>query len=161
MKMRVGNAVHLQGYDAFALGGYVENAPRSIREEFMGCRSLSTSGLKEDYYFRFIVCEPKNVAWIMRQEWIIDFDICRRLSVQELAKLYNNLNQQYEDEIAAFNKEVSKLRQSAIYRNPIYHSRHYKRERRLHQIEHQLFSLDLMLSYLKGDVDFAIPGEGL
>jgi len=159
MKIKVGDVVYLQGYDAFALDGDITNVPRSIREEFIDCRPLGTSGLREDYCFRFSICEPKNVAWIMRQTWIIDFDICRRISVQELTKLYANLEQQYEDEIATFNNEFSKLRQNVIYRNPFYHARHYKRERRLHQMEHQLFSLDLILQYLKGSISFTIPTE--
>ena len=93
MKLQVGKTVYLQGYELNYPRFPPDVFPKSFSKEAPKQHEIFLVPNPEDR-FKFIHAfkDPKNTAWLMSQDWIVDYDQCMEMSLSELKAYYKKLN---------------------------------------------------------------------
>lgn len=153
MKIKEGDYVFLQRYDVDFIRKDLNLASYCVLDEIFhpdAVASIQTieldSAKKSPYEFAFVFHHPNNVAWLMKQDWIVDYDKYAKRPAEEIDKIVSAAD--------------AKLRKIVTHRN---HSRIEKRRRdasfsdMMQKTAHHCRSLDVLYNYLAGNEDFIFP----
>ena len=148
MKIKVGNKVYLQNYEADYIMRDVVGSPMSINQESsIESGTFFTDGPVEGLRFGSIYKDPDNVSWIMAQDWIIDYEEYAKKSLQELEYLYECLKVECVSGIEEFNA-----------RDEVYRDLHYDEEsEKFSRLSHKIASIGLLIGVHKGKTNFILP----
>lgn len=148
MKIKVGNKVYLQNYEADYIMRDVVGSPMSINQESsIESGTFFTDGPVERLRFGSIYKDPDNVSWIMAQDWIIDYEEYAKKSLQELEYLYECLKVECVSGIEEFNA-----------RDEVYRDLHYDEEsEKFSRLSHKIASIGLLIGVHKGKTNFILP----
>ncbi len=166
MKLKVGNKVYLQKYEvAHIMDGSGSWVPSGIIRELYSnndgykfMNNLDTDGFRFDCVFE----EPRNVAWLMRQDWIVSYNKYANISLSKLetnqrrlkARLSVAVDEFYNSgrTYAGTNFATGHDRLSA------YMKAHFIKEHdRLDKLGFKIASLGAFISFRKGEVEFVFP----
>ena len=149
MKLKVGKTVYLQGYEVAFIASEPAFFPASILQEAFSDSNdfdLASNSVNE-YQFGYVFEDPRNVKWLMRQDWIVDYGIFAKKSPAELEVIGDNLEEKIHAIVKAFNA-----------RDEEYREKHFSKENeRLRKIGHKLDSIEILIGHLRGEVEFILP----
>lgn len=146
MKLDTGNEVYLQGYEL----NYPKFPPNGFPESF------SEEAPKQDEIllvpedrFKFIHAfkDPENIAWLMSQDWIVDYNQCMKMSLSELKAYYRKVKQAYDAEINQFKNQDLEYRTKHIDAQSLEFGR----------TEHKIYSLEIMIKHRSHQIQFVLP----
>lgn len=152
MKLKVGKKVYLQEYEIAFIARKLSGFPASILQEALGDND-GNLGLMDNpmdcFRFGYVFEDPKNVKWLMNQDWILDYrTYARRLPI-ELEVLRDNLEEKLHAAIKAFNA-----------RDETYRKKHFDGENeRLDKMSHKIDSIEAMIDHRRGKVEFVFPDD--
>lgn len=139
------NTVLLQGYEAVYIAFHPQKVPDLLLKEISNfLKSQVLSGAANSNRFNCVISEPQNVAWLMDQNWIVDFDQFSKLTPDELAEIISDTKDEFLSKIAKFNAQSKSFRDKNFAAVGEI----------IEQKRHQVLSLELMLQYLKGEIKF-------
>lgn len=152
MKLKIGGKVYLQKYEVASILHKLKSFPASIMQETFGDGGdefFCMNGAADGFRFDCIYKEPKNVEWLMDQDWIIDYDEYAKMPLDELKTLYESYKVEYSADIDRFNaKDVT------------YRETHFEEENdKLNKFWHKIASLGNLIGFREGEVKFVFPDE--
>ena len=150
MKIKIGEKVYLQKYEVAYMMHKLSSMPGSIFDEiFGGDEIFFMSSAKDGFRFdcRFVV--PKNVKWLMEQDWIVDYDKYTETPIHELEATVERLRVERSAEIAQFNN------QDDDYRRQNYKQMNDK----FNKSGHVISSFDNLIAARRGKIKFVFPEE--
>ena len=137
--------VLLQGYEALFIASHPQGAPRLLLGEIKSfLKNQTFDGTVDSNQFNCVISEPQNIEWIMNQNWIVNFEQFCELRPDELSEIISNTKDEFLGKIAEFNAQDKAFRDENFAAVG----------ELIEQKRHQVLSLELMLRYLKGEVDF-------
>ena len=150
MKLRIGDTVYLQMYEVERLVNERLNFQAKIIDElFETLQPVTNLHQYSRYAFTHVFKSEANVAWLMEQDWIVDFTDYRGLSAADLRLIASNLQSILDREVADFNHKTME-----------YRDKHYKDESiRFSNSYHRLKSLGIMAKAADGEIQFLFPKE--
>ena len=148
MKMKLGDTVYLQTYDLIFMMDEIPDATGVLDEALGGGHTLYVDPTTK-YAFRFAISEPKNVRWVMSQDWLVNFDQFRETPVADLEKLHVRLERAFDEDKQFFNDRVGRMNHNSLHRNLFGRSGYDRRKEKLRKQEHQLESISVMIDYLR------------
>ena len=150
MKLKIGNKVYLQKYEVAYIMYNLTELPGSFLDETFSdddhkffFMNSAADGLRFDYAYE----DPQNVAWLMEQDWIVDYAEYAKTSFDDIKSLVSNLRMHRESAIDEFNSK------SEDYRRTHYDEESAKFDRSAHKIS----SLEKIIEYRQGEVEFVFP----
>lgn len=148
MKIKAGGKVYLQNYDVSYIMQEVISYPMSIAEEVFNERdTFFVNGPVGALQFECVFEKPKNVKWLMKQDWIVDYEEYAHVPLSGLENLYNNLKAECLVSIEEFNA-----------RDGAYRDLHYDEENdRIGKLSHRIYSIGTLISAYKGQTAFILP----
>lgn len=137
--------VLLQGYEALFIASHPQGAPRLLLGEIKSfLKNQTFDGTVDSNQFNCVISEPQNIEWIMNQNWIVNFEQFCELRPDELSEIISNTKDEFLGKIAEFNAQDKAFRDENFAAVG----------ELIEQKRHQVLSLELMLRYLKGEVNF-------
>lgn len=148
MNLDTGNEVYLQGYELNYPRFPPDGFPESFSKEAPKQGEIFPVPNPEDR-LKFIHAfkDPENVAWLRRQDWIVDYNQCMEMSLSELKAYYRKVKQVYDAEIKQF------MNQSLEYRTKHIDAQSLK----FGQTEHKIYSLEIMIKHRSHQIQFVLP----
>jgi len=148
MKLQVGKTVYLQGYELNYPRFPPDVFPKSFSKEAPKQHEIFLVPNPEDR-FKFIHAfkDPKNTAWLMSQDWIVDYDQCMEMSLSELKAYYKKVKQTYDAEINQFKNQNLEYRTKHIDTQSL----------KFGQTEHKIYSLEIMIKHRSHQIQFVLP----
>jgi hypothetical protein len=147
MKKKIGNTVYVQNYDMYYLLSTLKKVPAVIADCFSRNKELlatTNEGSDKDFVFGF---QGDAASWIMRQEWLIDFDTYSGMTPRQVHKEWKYKRKLWLSTLKDWNKASVEERKK--YGD--------EREDSISKLEHCVISLNLMESYLRGKEHFDVP----
>lgn len=151
MKIKIGDKVYLQKYEVYHLLHDLNGFPSSILNETFGNedRSFFMNGPTDGFWFECVYKKPENVRWLMKQDWIVDYDEYAEMSIAELEALQERLKAEGLAGVNEFNA-----------RDEAYRKAHIDEENdKFSKLGHKIASLWNLIVFLKGEVKFVFPDE--
>lgn len=139
------NVVLLQGYEAVYLASHPQGVPELLLRELRDfIKNHAFSGAADSNQFNCVISEPQNIKWLMDQCWIVDFDGFAEIGPDIMSEIISDTKDEFLNKIAEFNSQDKAFRDENFAAVG----------ELIEQKRHQVLSLELMLRYLKGEVDF-------
>jgi hypothetical protein len=151
MKIKIGDKFYLQKYDVAHLLHELDEYPGSILDESFngGDEMFFMSGPTDGYRFECLFEKPESVEWLMKQDWIVDYDEYVKMPLAELEELLGRLSAELSSEIQEFNaKDESYRRRHFDEANDKFSKAKYKNT-----------SLNDLIMFRKGKAEFTFPNE--
>lgn len=151
MKLKIGDKVYLQKYEAVKILRGLNELPGCIlRETFSGVDGLFfMDGPMDVFRFECVYSDPKSVEWLMAQDWIVDYDEYIEVPLAELEVLQKRVLAECSDGISEFNAKDVHYREAHIGEvNDKYE-----------KLRHKIISLGDLIRFRKGEIDFVFPAE--
>lgn len=147
MKVKDGQKVYLQKYEVSYIMHELNCVPACIVNEiFKYGTPFIMSGPIDGYKF-CVFEDPKNVEWLMEQDWIVDYDQYKSTPISKLKCLCEELKNEYSAGAKDFNN-----------RDIDYREKHFEEQGEVFsKLRHRISSLELMTEHLKHEVDFDFP----
>ncbi len=147
MKVRVGNNVYIQKYDAVLL---LENnffVPENIKDEIKHGNNLAVMEEGDKYDFLEFT-DLMMVYWIIAQDYIIDYESVNKLSSDELFSLCEMIEDIETRRLWTFSKLDSHIRQD-----------HYGAEskRKSSMVAHAIKSINILMNMREKEIKFNFP----
>ena len=148
MKIKVGRKVYLQNYEVSYIMHDIISYPESIAEEVLNDRDdVFVNGPVEALRFGSVFAKPENVKWLMRQDWLVDYEEYAGVPLSGLEDLYENLRAKCVAGIEEFNA-----------RDEIYRDLYYDKENdKFSKLAHRVSSIWTLISAYKGETTFILP----
>ena len=150
MKLKIGEIVYLQTYEVTNISHRPDGTPYSMFDEiFSGGSSdgFIMNGPEDGFRFAFAFKNPENVAWLMEQSWIVDFDVFSKMELDELEQLYERLRTARRTGIEEFNAK-----------DDAYRKEHHREKLDFYdKLGHKVASLSALIGYRKGEIKFVFP----
>ena len=155
MKIKEGDHVFLQRYDVDFIRKDLNMASYCVLDEIFHpdavapVQTFESDVTKENpYEFAFMFCHPNNVAWIMKQKWIVDYDQYAKKTAKEMREIVNAADAKLRKIVTHRDRSrIEKKRKDASFSDMMQKTAHHCR------------SLDAFYNYLTGDEDFIFPQE--
>ena len=96
MKMKIGPRVYLQHYEMERASLRIDSMPSSIFDEAYKKRFLKRNGEGGPFYFDHVFENSQNVAWLMGQDWIVDFNQYKDMSSEEIDNVVKEIEEERE-----------------------------------------------------------------
>ena len=152
MKLKIGDKVYLQKYEVAHLMHSFNSFPGSVLHEVFSDGEDSfffMSGPADDLRFESVFKNPASVKWLMKQEWIVDYDEYVEMSLTELEALQERLKAKHSADIDEFNAKDEAYREA-----------HFDEESdKFDKLGHKIASLGDLIEFRKGKVKFVFPDE--
>lgn len=150
MKIKIGQKVYLQKYDIAFIMHELSIVPASFMDELFKDKQPFIMSCSEDgYIFDCIFEDPGNVAWIMDQDWIIDYNQYKDTRPTELRNVCEETAEEVSISIRDFNSR------DATYRSKYYNEFNEKISKTIHKLD----SIEAMIEYLDGKLEFVFPEQ--
>lgn len=143
MRRRINEKVLLQGYDVGFILNEMHATPSSIMLELLDNKksNVMVVGQHDNISFKYEFRTSAATKWILRQDWILDFDEYVEKDPQELKDYHNKIVDEYNDEVERFNT-----------RSRAYRMKHGEKVHdKLQKLGHKIDSLDILIYYLEHD----------
>lgn len=159
MKIKIGEKVYLQKYDVARILQKIAAFPGNLATELFktsnnGALHASIfyiSSPKDELEFSCVFKDPKNVEWLMSEDWIVDHNEYVKMPVAVLKSIYRHREREYKANIKYFNLQPRE-----------YQELHYDEiSLKLYKEAHQLKSIRLLINELTGRITFDLPSEDL
>ena len=108
MKLKIGDKVYLQKCDVYHWMEEDCNVPLYVMQEVVDkgeVRHFKVGSLRDSFKFRFVFKDPKSVEWLMKQDWIVDFDKYAEVPIDYLERLREHLRKEHIKYIESYNAE--------------------------------------------------------
>ena len=152
MKLKIGDRVYLQKYEVAYIMHELNGFPTGILDEtFSGDEDslFFLNGPTDGFRFEGIYKEPENVRWLMKQDWIVDYDEYAEMPLAELEALQERLEAERSADIDEFNAKDEAYREA-----------HFDEESdRFDKLGHKIISLGYLIKFRKGEVEYVFPDE--
>ena len=152
MKLKIGNKVYLQKYEARYIVDGSNCLPCDIiNETFSGSKDnfLFISSSADSLHFERVYKKPENVKWLMDQDWIVDYDEYAKMPLAELEALRERLDTERFAGIREFNAK-----------DEVYRKAHFGEEsEKFERLGHKIVSLEKFIRFRKGEIGFVFPEE--
>ena len=152
MKLKIGDSVYLQKYEVAHIMHKLNGFPSGILDEtFCGDEDslFFMNGLTDGFRFEYIYKEPENVRWLMKQDWIVDYDEYAEMPLAELEALQEHLKAEHSADIDEFNTKDEAYREA-----------HFDEESdRFDKLGHKIVSLGYLIKFRKGEVECVFPDK--
>lgn len=152
MKLKIGDKVYLQKYEVAHLMHNLNSFPGSVLDEIFSDGEGSfffMVGPADGFRFESVFKNPASVEWLMKQEWIVDYDEYAEMPLAELEALQERLKTERSANIDEFNTKDEAYREA-----------HFDEESdRLDKFGHKIVSLGYLIKYRKGEVEYVFPDE--
>lgn len=151
MKVKRGSVVYLQKYDAVFMLHELNSIPAGMLEHFFDNDEgyIFMNGFDDGLTFDIEIKDPNSADWIMKQDWIINFDDYRKRKAEEVESFMQDFIDYIEAKLEAFNEDGPAKKNEEEIDNWL------KRQ------QHKLMSLDLMVGYLIKKARFKVPRRRL
>ena len=150
MKIKIGEKVYLQKYEISYILYETDGFPGSLLEEiFDDDEIFFVNGSEDGFRFECVFENPKNVEWLMAQDWIVDYNEYAKTPIRELKELVKQLKKEYSTMIDEFNA------QNIDYRKRYYQEVGYE----FSKIRHRIASLHNIIAERKGKATFVFPEQ--
>ena len=149
MKLKIGDKVYLQKYEVAHILHGLDSFPTGIMQETFDDDNgfFCMNGLADGFRFECIYKEPANVKWLMKQDWIVDYDEYAEMPLAELEALRERLKAERSADIDKFNAK-----------DEAYRKAHFDKESdKFDKLEHKIISLEDLIRFRKGEVKFVFP----
>lgn len=151
MKLKIGDKVYIQKYDAKYLLGHLGIFPDDLYSEIFSQNDgifYMNAGV-DAMSFSIVFKKPKNVEWIMAQDFIPDYEELSKESVDDLQRTHDGLAATTDAEIQSFNDMPEKYREKNFSeKSKVFSFKGFK-----------VFSIGMMIDYKKGEAEFTFPKE--
>lgn len=152
MKLEIGGKVYLQKYEVNYILKNFKGVPSSILEEMFGDEDsciFFTNGPVDGFRFEYVYKGLANVKWLMKQDWIVDYDKFAEMPLAELKALQENLKAKRSADIDEFNAK-----------DKAYKKAHSSEENdKFDKLGHKIASLGYLIKFREGEVEFVFPDE--
>ena len=152
MKLKIGDRVYLQKYEVAHILHKLNGFPGGILDETFSDDEDSLffmNGLTDGFRFECIYKEPENVRWLMKQDWIVDYDEYAEMPLAELEAFQERLKAERSADIDEFNTK-----------DEAYGEAHFDEESdRFDKLGHKIVSLGYLIKFRKGEVRCVFPDE--
>jgi hypothetical protein len=152
MKLKIGGKVYLQKYEVANILHELNSFPAGIMQETFGDGDKGfffMNGPADGFRFECVYEEPKNVEWLMEQDWIIDYDEYAEMPLDELKALYERIKAEYSTRIDEFNAKDWNYKEV-----------HFEEESdKIEKLWHKITSLGDLIEFREGNVEFVFPDE--
>ena len=155
MKLKIDDTVYLQKYEVAYIMHALNRFPSSILQETFGGKDTGMfffmCDLEQDgFSFECAYKEPKNVEWLMKQDWIVDYDkYPEDMSPDEIETLRGRLEAEFDADVNEFNNKDND-----------YKTKHYNEEsEKFDKRGHEITSLEYLIKFRKGEAEFSFPDE--
>ena len=116
----------------------------SERDSFSGLDSANGG-----YEFNIVIMRKENIEWLKAQDWIVDYTKYGRMTIPEVENAIRQAKEAIKAEVAGYNS-----------RDRFYRDLHYdEMGRRIIQEKHRVKSLQVLVKFLNGEIDFVFPDE--
>ena len=149
MKIKIGDKVYLQKYEVLRFVRGDAEAPMSILYECCGDDCLVVNGPKDSFDFDCCFTKPENVSWLMKQNYIVDYDEYINVDVDSLRKLMKRLMCEHNDLIDSC--KCSNSEHTDEQRENL--------SRELQSYKWKMSSISIMIDLLEGKRTFTYPDE--
>ena len=150
MKIKVGREVYLQKYEMAYIMREISDVPASLLDElFASYSEFTMTGFEDSLKFACVFRKPKNVKWLMEQDWIVDYNAYKNVPYAALKSTRKKLIRSYRAETEAFDANEANFRRK----------NRSEYEMRFSKMIHKEYSFELMLKYFKKKIHFALPEE--
>ena len=147
MKLKIGNKVYLQKYEVAFIMNYLSKFPASfLNETFSDANDgiFMMNALGDDTFdFKTVYEDPKNVAWLMEQTWLADFDIYSKMPLDELEESLERLESEYSARNAKLKAKGEGYSTEDV--------------ESLNKLGHKTNSLDYLVMFRRGKLNFIFP----
>lgn len=153
MKLKIGDKVYLQKCDVYHWIEECCSVPAYVMQEVVGkdeVRHFKVGSLRDAFKFRFVFKDPKSVEWLMKQDWIIDFDKYAETPIDGLERLREHL----------WEERTNYIEKSYNAKDDAYKVEHYadvsiESEKYLQKF----IAIDNIIKYRRGEYKFTFPRQ--
>lgn len=152
MKLKTEDSVILQKYDVAFLMGTLNSVPGSIVSEILSDSSDRFSflnGSADRFRFENVFKNPINVEWLMKQDWIVDYEEYIKIPLSNLEMFTQRLGIELAADIHRFNAMDEDYRREHINEESV----------KFEKSGHKISSLEALVGFRKGDIKFVFPDE--
>lgn len=150
MKLKRGNYVYVQSLDFPCLArDALIGVKESVRNELFanGVRFCYVDDYREVTKFDIVFKDPENADWIMRQDWILDYDAVRILKNHEIDEMWTNLSAEADKIVQDYNGQDEEYRQK--YGKRVYNE--------LSKLSYQMEALDALINCRSKGISIITP----
>ena len=150
VKIKIGQKVYLQKYEVAFITHEVSLVPASFMNElFSGGRVFVMSSPEDGYTFGCVFEDSESVAWLMAQDWIVDYSQYKDKTPAEIREIGRKIANEGNNKVQEFNaKDYSYRREHFL------EFREY-----LDNLEHKVSSIEIMADYLDNKIKFSFPDQ--
>lgn len=151
MKLKIGEKVYLQKYDAKYLLGHLGIFPENLYSEIFSQNDgvFFMNAGTDAMSFTIVFEDQENVDWLMAQDFIPDFEELSKESVEDLQRTHDGLAAATISEMESFNDMPSDYRE-----------KHFREKQNDFSFRgFKSFSISMMIDYLNGKAKFTFPKE--
>lgn len=150
MKMKIDQKVYLQKYDIAFITHELSIIPAGLMNElFKDSRFFIMSDHEDGFVFDCVFEDAETVAWLMEQDWIVDYNQYKDIPPAEIKSICEK-----------FAGEISVSAKNFNSRDEDYRSAHYDEcKEELSKMTHKLDSIEAMVEYLEGKLNFVFPEQ--
>ena len=152
MKLKIGNNVYLQRYEvSHIMHELGSGIPGGMILELMNDEKgfFFESTYTDGFRFEFVIMEPENAEWLMKQDWIVDYTKYAIMSLARLESIRKHLKIRLSAAIDDFNAKDEAYRGAHFY----------EQSARFNRISYKIASLGILISFRKGEIEFVFPDE--
>ena len=152
MKLKIGDKVYLQKCDVYHWMDKYCNVPPYVMQEVIGkgeVRHFRVGSLRDCFKFRFVFKDPRSVEWLMKQDWIVDFDKYAKASIDDLERLREHLRKEHIKYIGNYNAEDDAYRVEH-YADACIESERYQQKN---------IAIENIIKYRRGEYKFTFPRQ--
>ena len=155
MKLKIGDKVYLQRYDVsfIIMNARIWSVPWSVIGEIFrrgNGPALCDDPTGDSLLFEHVFEHPESVAWLMEQNWIVDYEAHMAMPLEELEALRAQLGAEYDAKVLEFNAHDVEYRKKYFWAT----SKQFEKD------GHQLGSLLIMIMARREGCQFILPGPG-
>jgi hypothetical protein len=153
VKIEVDEKVYIQKYDVACILNGITGFPGSLMYELFGwdennvffMNGMAADACKFDYSFE----HPENVSWILKQDWILDYNEYAEIPLEDLKNMSCRLVDEHQLDIDAFNS-----------RTLDYRSRNFRTMKsECEKYRNEITSLNLLIKEREGKISFKFPKD--
>ena len=150
MKLKIDDQVYLQKYEIAHIIHDLRSFPGTLLDELFGGEESGfffMNGPDDGFHFECAFKHPDNVAWLMAQDWIVDYDEFADMPLDELNALIERLHDEYRAGVDDFNAK-----------DEDYRAAHFDEcSEKYDLLGYRIASLRDLVCYRKGECKFVFP----
>lgn len=153
MKIKIGEKVYLQKYEVAHILHNLNSAPGVVLQEiFKDGKNGSfffVSGPDDALRFDCVFQDPASIEWLMKQDWIVDYNEYADTPIAELEAFVECLRAEHNVDIDEFNAK-----------DEAYRREHFaEKGSEFHKSDYIISSLEGLIDARKGKAVFVFPDE--